>query len=113
MSELTGIKVTLTTAATENAGTDDHVYIGVIGTGGGREFPLDDPEYDDFEIEEPITYRLGAPWEPGNALSASPASRGRGKSTIRHLCPSNWSRSTPCISESRVTTARKMMTHIG
>ena len=74
MSELTGIEVTLTTAATENAGTDDHVYIGVIGTGGGREFPLDDPEFDDFEIAPPITYKLGAPWEPvpaaRNALPA-------------------------------------------
>ena len=72
MSELTGIKVTLTTAATENAGTDDHVYIGVIGTGGAREFPLDDPDWDDFEIEEPIRYKLGAPWERVPTFFRSP-----------------------------------------
>jgi PLAT/LH2 domain len=66
MSELTGIKVTLTTAADEDAGTDDHLYIGVIGSGGGREFPLDDPDQDDFELEPPVTYKLGAPWEPIN-----------------------------------------------
>ena len=62
MSELTGIAATLTTAATENAGTDDHLYIGVVGTGGGREFPLNS-KFDDFEIEQ-VTYKLGAFWEP-------------------------------------------------
>ena len=64
MAELTGIAATLTTAATENAGTDDHLYIGVIGTGGGREFPLDYPRFDDFEIEQPITYKLGRSGSP-------------------------------------------------
>ena len=113
MAELTGIRVTLTTAATENAGTDDHLYIGVVGTGGGREFPLDDPDWDDFEIEEPIRYKLGAPWERVPTFSDPPASRCRDKSTIRRSCPSNWSWSTPSISESKVTTAQKMMTHTG
>jgi hypothetical protein len=63
MSDLTGIAVTLTTAADEDAGTDDHVYLGVVGLGGGREFPLDDPDQDDFELEPPVKYKLGAIWE--------------------------------------------------
>jgi hypothetical protein len=63
MSDLTGIAVTLTTAADEDAGTDDHIYLGVVGLGGGREFPLDDPDQDDFELEPPVRYKLGTIWE--------------------------------------------------
>jgi hypothetical protein len=63
MTDLTGIAVRLTTAADENAGTDDHLYLGVIGFRGGREFPLDDPDHDDFELEPPVNYKLGATWE--------------------------------------------------
>jgi hypothetical protein len=67
MSDLTGIAVTLTTAADEDGGTDDHVYLGIVGLGGGREFPLDDPDQDDFELEPPVRYKLGATWETVNA----------------------------------------------
>jgi hypothetical protein len=67
MTDLTGIAVTLTTAADENAGTDDHLYVGIIGFGGGREFPLDDPNHDDFELEPPVKYKLGAIWETFSA----------------------------------------------
>jgi hypothetical protein len=68
MSDLTGIAVTLTTAADEDAGPDDHVYLGIIGLGGRREFPLDDPDQDDFELEPPVRYKLGATWETVSAL---------------------------------------------
>ena len=71
MSDLTGIAVTLTTAADEDAGTDDHVYLGIIGLGGGREFPLDDPDQDDFELEPPVRYKLGETWETVSASSGS------------------------------------------
>jgi hypothetical protein len=67
MSDLTGIAVTLTTAADEDGGTDDHVYLGIVGLGGGREFPLDDPDQDDFELEPPVRYKLGATWETVSA----------------------------------------------
>ena len=112
MSNLTGITVTLTTAADEDGGTDDHVYLGVIGLGGGREFPLDDADWEDFELEEPIKYKLGETWETVGS-SRSRASPSQDKSTIRRSCPSNLSWSMPCISGSGATTPRKMTTHIG
>jgi hypothetical protein len=41
MSQLTGLGVTLLTATdNDEAETDDNVYIGAFGTGGGREFPF-------------------------------------------------------------------------
>ena len=49
-------------------GTDDHVFIGVVGTGGGREFPLNVSNFDDFEARSDVTYVLGEVWD-GNAIS--------------------------------------------
>jgi hypothetical protein len=48
--QLTGIQVVLTTSPDDGdvAGTDDHLYIGIVGKGGGREFPLDSEE-ENFE----------------------------------------------------------------
>jgi hypothetical protein len=64
MAQLTGMAVTLTTANVEEAGTDDKLYIGVVGTGGGREFPLDSPKAD-FITGEVETFALGSIWEGG------------------------------------------------
>ena len=62
MSLLKGIGVTLRTATDEPsdpAGTDDHLYIGLIGTSGGREFPLDAEDHEDFETGSMRKYSLG------------------------------------------------------
>ena len=37
------------TLSGSDVGTDDHIYIGVEGTGGGRECPLVVAEFNDFE----------------------------------------------------------------
>ncbi len=66
MSDLLGIVVRLRTADSANAGTDDHIYIGVVGAGGGREFPLDS-SIDDFEQGSNVKYWLGEVWD-GTAL---------------------------------------------
>ncbi|MGV9821776.1 PLAT/LH2 domain-containing protein [Nocardia xishanensis] len=58
MSHIRGMLVELSTHANRNSGTDDHLYIGVYGTDGGREFPLDAPG-DDFETGTRVTYVLG------------------------------------------------------
>ncbi|WP_160093670.1 PLAT/LH2 domain-containing protein [Rhodococcus sp. T7] len=50
--------VELQTHSESGSGTDDHLYIGIFGTDGGREFPLDSPS-DDFEAGSHITYVLG------------------------------------------------------
>jgi len=62
---LQGIAVTLTTAtAPADAGTGNELYIGIVGTGGGREFPLDSPS-DDFNTGEVEKFALGVIWEGG------------------------------------------------
>lgn len=50
-------------------GTDDHIYIGVIGTGGGREFPLNTNDFDDFEANSETRYAFGEVWE-GDVISS-------------------------------------------
>lgn len=67
MSEVTGIFVSLTTDdAPPWAGTDNHVYVGVVGTVGGREFALGVPAFDDFEPGSTVGYSIG----PGAAVFA-------------------------------------------
>jgi hypothetical protein len=65
---LKGLVAFLTTANRNNAGTDDKIYIGLIGRGGGREFPLDSP-WEDFEVQPQGTaelFLLGSFWDdPG------------------------------------------------
>jgi hypothetical protein len=64
MVQLTGMAITLTTAGDDESGTDDHLYIGVVGLGGGREFPLDS-EKEDFNTGETEKFALGSIWEGG------------------------------------------------
>lgn len=59
MTHVRGIKVTLETHSDADSGTNDMIYIGVVGSGGGREFPLASPEINDFETGTDITYVLG------------------------------------------------------
>ncbi|WP_128223454.1 hypothetical protein [Halobacteriaceae bacterium SHR40] len=41
-------------------GTDDHVYLGVYGPEGGREFALDVAGFDDWEPDSSVDYRFGS-----------------------------------------------------
>ncbi|MDQ3828848.1 MAG: hypothetical protein M3361_05970 [Candidatus Tectomicrobia bacterium] len=66
MTQLRGMAVTLTTAPDSEAGTDDKLFIGVIGAGGGREFPLDSPA-EDFIEGKTEKFVLGSIWE-GNVI---------------------------------------------
>ena len=56
MSNLTGIFVSLTTGGQWWAGTNDHLYIGVVGSVGGREFALDVAGFNDFEKGTVVPY---------------------------------------------------------
>lgn len=60
--EILGITVSLKTGSGVWEGTDDHIYVGIIGKGGGREFPLDVIGYDDFEPGTHVSYLLGTVW---------------------------------------------------
>ena len=63
MSRLVGIVARLKTSSSSDAGTDDHLYVGVAGKGGGREFPLDVKGFDDFERGHNIKYWFGEVWD--------------------------------------------------
>ena len=58
-----GMFVNLNTFDSKDAGTDDEIYIGLWGTGGGREFPLSSKNHDDFERGAVDVYMLGV--DPG------------------------------------------------
>lgn len=72
MHKVKGIWVLLRTAQTTQGisgpGTDDHVYVGIIGRHGGSEFPLDVRDFDDFEAGTSVKYWFGDVWE-GTALT--------------------------------------------
>lgn len=70
-SDLRGVVVGLRTGTSAHAGTDDHIYVGIIGRGGGREFPLDDRTVNDFEAGTNVTYLLGTVWDT-TVADASP-----------------------------------------
>lgn len=70
MSTIKGIVVRLKTSTTSWAGTNDHIYIGVVGKQGGREFPLDVRGFNDFEKGTDIKYWFGTVWE-GGALTGA------------------------------------------
>jgi hypothetical protein len=70
MSTLRGIVVYLATGTGRRAGTNDALYVGVSGTAGGREFPLDTALFDDFERRSRIRYALGEIWEESALVGA-------------------------------------------
>ncbi len=63
MSYLKGIVVRLKTGSSWYAGTDDPLYLGVSGSDGGREFPLDVSWHDDAERIADERYLLGEVWD--------------------------------------------------
>ena len=63
MRYLRGLVVKLKTGSARWAGTDDPLYLGLSGTEGGREFPLDVRYFDDAERHSEVKYALGAVWD--------------------------------------------------
>lgn len=70
MSHVRGIVVQLKTENQSGAGTDDHIYVGVVGRGGGREFPLATNGFNDFEKGTNIKYWFGTVWDGGAVTGA-------------------------------------------
>ncbi len=62
MANLRGMLVRLRTSGLQDSGTDDAIYIGVFGSDGGREFPLDVKNFNDFESGL-VKYVLGTVWD--------------------------------------------------
>ena len=58
-----GMVVNLNTFDSEDAGTDDEIYIGLWGNAGGREFPLSSRDHEDFERDADDFYVIGV--DPG------------------------------------------------
>lgn len=63
MAEIKGMWVELKTASGKYTGTDEALYVGVFGKGGGSEFPLDVVGFNDFEPGTNIKYWFGDVWE--------------------------------------------------
>ncbi len=70
MGVIKGMVVRLRGSSYNWAGTDDQLYVGVVGRGGGREFPMDVHGFDDFEQGTDVKYWLGTVWE-GGALTGA------------------------------------------
>jgi len=75
---LRGIVVRLCTGLGRRSGTDDMLYVGVCGTRGGREFPLDVPWFDDFERRSRVKYALGAVWDEAALAGAREPAQSKG-----------------------------------
>jgi len=69
MAEVKGMVVNLKTKTGAYSGTDDMIYVGVVGKKGGSEFPLDVAGFDDFEPGL-VKYWLGTVWD-GTALEGA------------------------------------------
>ena len=78
VSYLRGMLVQLNTGLGRHSGTDDPLYVGVAGTGGGREFPLDVRWFDDFERRSRVKYVLGDVWDADAVLGARSPGRSKG-----------------------------------
>ena len=83
MADLLGIIARVVTGNDSRDGTDDRVYLGVVGTGGGSEFPLDVPDLEDFERGSDATYWFGEVWDGGALTEASRAREGDGENDPR------------------------------
>ncbi|MGH7233410.1 MAG: hypothetical protein ACREJU_18920 [Nitrospiraceae bacterium] len=59
MADVEGIVVELETSNESWAGLGDHLYVGVCGTEGGREFNLNVANFDDYEPGSKINYEIG------------------------------------------------------
>jgi hypothetical protein len=63
MTALKGMLIRLKTKQESGAGTKDRIFVGVVGSGGGSEFPLDVVGFKDFEEGAEIKYWFGDVWE--------------------------------------------------
>lgn len=77
MSHVRGMLVRLRTHTSGGAGTDEHIYIGVAGPGGGREFPLDVTDFNDFEAGTDVKYWFGSVWDGGALAGAKNPFKGQ------------------------------------
>jgi hypothetical protein len=68
MSNIQGMIVRLETERGRDTGTDDRLYIGIFGKGGGSEFAIDVRNFDDAEPGANIKYWYGDVWD-GTALT--------------------------------------------
>ena len=59
MADIEGIVVELETGNQSWAGTDDQLFVGVVGTLGGREFNLNVSGFNDFEPGTKVNYKIG------------------------------------------------------
>ncbi len=59
MADIRGIVVELETGNQRWAGTDDQLFVGIVGTLGGREFNLDVARFNDFEPGTKVNYQIG------------------------------------------------------
>lgn len=84
MASISGLVVNLVTFDSEDAGTDDEIFIGMWGNAGGREFPLSSSGHDDFERDADDLYVLGA--DPGFGFRQSDRS-GPGEANDPALLP--------------------------
>lgn len=88
MTLLTGMFVTLVTDPNEEAHTDDHLYIGIIGTAGGREFPLHTKEgTNDFKSGATEKFGLGAIWDTTIGATIQPLRSAPGEDNDPALIP--------------------------
>lgn len=74
---LRGLVVRLHTGTGRRSGTDDMLYVGVSGSRGGREFPLDVAFFDDFERRSRVKYALGEVWDEDLLAGARTPKQGR------------------------------------
>jgi hypothetical protein len=72
MAPIKGMQVDLITHGDADSGTDDEVYIGFFGTGGGREFPLSVTGFEDFETGSQVRYVLGGEPAPVPTIAQRP-----------------------------------------
>ena len=59
MPDIEGIVVELETGSQSWAGTNDQLFVGIVGTGGGREFNLNVSNFNDFEANSKVNYQIG------------------------------------------------------
>ncbi len=85
MTAITGIFVSLTTGGQSWAGTDDQLYLGVPGRGGGREFNLNVAGFDDFEPGTTVTYKIGDVVFPGLTPITAPGDLTAAPIQIEHV----------------------------
>lgn len=86
MSKLVGILVQLDISGAAGSGTDDPIYLGVMGSRGGREFPLRRSGKNDWEAGSKACYIIGTvPIEdvPPDAAVASRTESGKRNSPDR------------------------------